>query len=81
MVRELRKGTSRNGLVLANGGMVTYQYVVCLSNRPRNTPYPDRNPLPDLLEDEPVPKIDEQADGEAIIEVSPAITPPFSNRD
>ena len=77
MVRQLRTGMSRNGLVFANGGMVTYQYVICLSNKPRNSPYPERNPLSDLLEDEPVPRVDEQADGEAIIEVCPALTPPF----
>jgi hypothetical protein len=70
MVRELRKGKARNGLVLANGGMVTYQYVVCLSNKPRDSPYPESNPLPDLLEDEEVPKVDEKAEGEAVIEVS-----------
>ncbi len=70
MVRELRKGKARNGLVLANGGMVTYQYVVCLSNKPRNSPYPERNPLHELLEDEEVPKVDEKAEGEVVIEVS-----------
>jgi hypothetical protein len=70
MVRELRKGKARNGLVLANGGMVTYQYVVCLSNRPRTSPYPDRNPLPDLLDEAPIPTVDEKAEGEATIEVS-----------
>jgi hypothetical protein len=70
MVRELRKGKARNGLVLANGGMVTYQYVVCLSNKPSNSPYPESNPLPDLLEDEVVPEVDEKAEGEVVIEVS-----------
>jgi hypothetical protein len=50
--------------------MVTYQYVVCLSNKPRDSPYPESNPLPDLLEDEEVPKVDEKAEGEAVIEVS-----------
>jgi hypothetical protein len=69
MVRELRKGNGRNGLVLANGGTVTYQYVVCLSNQPRNSPYPDRNPLPELLE-EAVPAVDVHAEGEATVEVS-----------
>ena len=72
MVRELRKGKARNGLVLANGGVVTYQYVVCLSNKLRDSPYPDRNPLPDRL-DEPVPTVDEKAQGEATIEVSSPI--------
>lgn len=69
MVRELRKGKVQKGLVLANGGMVTYQHVVCLSTRPRGSPYPDRNPLPKLLTEELVPTIDEKAEGEAVIEV------------
>jgi hypothetical protein len=69
MTRELRNGNSKTGLVLANGGLVTYQYVVCLSSRPRNSPYPDRNPLPDFLTEDPVPPIDEKAEGEAVIEV------------
>ncbi len=69
MVRVLRKGEHRNGLVLANGGVVTYQHVVCLSSLPRTSPYPDHNPLPELLMDEPVPKVDEKVEGEAIIEV------------
>ncbi|KAF8855344.1 acetyl-CoA acetyltransferase [Acephala macrosclerotiorum] len=68
MVRELRKGEVQRGLVLANGGMVTYQYVVCLSSKPRNSPYPDRNPLPELLTEDPAPTIDEKAEGEAVIE-------------
>ncbi|KAN0096639.1 hypothetical protein V8E51_015444 [Hyaloscypha variabilis] len=76
MVRELRKGKARNGLVLANGGVVTYQYVVCLSNKPRDSHYPDRNPLPDRL-DVSVPTVDEKAQGEATIE---AYTVEF-NRD
>jgi len=70
MVRELRNGKARNGLVLANGGVVTYQHVVCLSTQPRNSPYPAENPLPTILDDEPVLHVDEQAVGEAIIEVN-----------
>ncbi|KAH7355297.1 hypothetical protein BKA65DRAFT_498097 [Rhexocercosporidium sp. MPI-PUGE-AT-0058] len=68
MVRKMRKGDAQRGLVLANGGMVTYQYVVCLSTQPRDSPYPDRNPLPDLLNDDPAPEVDEKAEGEAVIE-------------
>lgn len=71
MVRELRKGNGERGLVLANGGMVTYQYVVCLSSKAPYGPYPSRNPLPDLLEG-PAPQVDERAEGEAVIEVSHA---------
>jgi hypothetical protein len=69
MVRELRKGKSRNGLVLANGGWLTHQYVICLSTQPRNSPYPSKNPLPDLLADKNIPDIEEQASGDATIEV------------
>jgi hypothetical protein len=70
MVRELRKGRGKNGFVLANGGVVTYEYVVCLSSKPRNSPFPDRNPLPEYVADEPIPPVDEKAEGEAVIEVS-----------
>jgi hypothetical protein len=75
MVRELRKGNGRHGLVLANGGVATYQYVVCLSTQGRNdgSPYPDKNPLPDIITDVPVPPVDSQAEGEATVEVSSAI--------
>jgi hypothetical protein len=69
MVRELRKGRGKNGLVLANGGVVTYEYVVCLSSKPRNSPFPDRNPLPEYVTDEPIPPVDGKAEGEAMIEV------------
>lgn len=47
---------------------MTYQYVVCLSSKPRSSPYPERNPLPELLEED-VPDVDEHAEGEAVIEV------------
>lgn len=70
MVRVLRKGEGKRGLVLANGGMLTYQYAVCLSSQPRTSPYPDRNPLPERLDDEPVPAIATTPEGEAVIEVS-----------
>lgn len=72
MVRKLRTGKGKNGLVLANGGVITYQYVVCLSSTPRNdsSPYPEENPLPDTITDWYVPPIDEAAEGEATIEVS-----------
>lgn len=71
MTRELRKGKAQNGLVLANGGMVTHQHVVCLSNQPRRDrrPYPETNPLPHMVEDVFCPPVDAKAEGEAIIEV------------
>ncbi|EKD17437.1 acetyl-CoA acetyltransferase [Drepanopeziza brunnea f. sp. 'multigermtubi' MB_m1] len=68
MVRVLREGESKRGLVLANGGLVTYQYVVCLSSQPRTSPYPNRNPLPEVLEHGYVPALDDRAEGEAVIE-------------
>lgn len=73
MVRELRSGKGQHGLILANGGVLTYQHVVCLSTRPRRdgSAYPDRNPLPSHVTDVPVPSISAQADGEAVVEVSP----------
>lgn len=73
MTRELRKsgGKAKNGLVLANGGVVTHEHVVCLSNGPRKDgrPYPERNPLPHLVEDVFCPPVDERAEGEAVVEV------------
>lgn len=80
MVRQLRKespGRPKNGLVLANGGVLSYQHVIVLSSHPRRdrASYPSRAPLPELVTDVPVPMIDEQAEGEAIIEVSSALIP------
>ncbi|KAG9230815.1 hypothetical protein BJ875DRAFT_139348 [Amylocarpus encephaloides] len=68
MVRELRKGNARNGLVLANGGVATYQHVVCLSNHPRRSPYPMQNILAKILRETPVPNVDERVEGPATIE-------------
>lgn len=71
MVRQLRKGKVQNGLVLANGGLLSYQHVVCLSTNPRrdNSPYPDKNPLPERTTDWFVPDLEQPAEGEARIEV------------
>jgi len=71
MTRELRKGNGKYGLVLANGGVVTHQHVVCLSTRPRKdgSSYPEKNPLPHLIEDVFCPPVDEKVEGEAIVEV------------
>ena len=75
MVRELRSGKGHNGLILANGGVLTSQHAICLSSRPRQdgSTYPDRNPLPCHITDVPVPSISAQAEGEAIIEVGSPI--------
>ncbi|TKA69245.1 hypothetical protein B0A55_04268 [Friedmanniomyces simplex] len=70
MTRQLRKGNGKNGLVLANGGVATYQHVVCLSSDPRRDGlgYPDCNPLPETVTDVQVPAVEEKADGVASIE-------------
>jgi hypothetical protein len=74
MVRQLRKGKGRNGLILANGGVLTYQHVLCLSTMRRRggSPYPDADPLPNHVTDVPVPKIEEKIKDvqDATIEVS-----------
>lgn len=72
MVRELRNGNGENGLILANGGVLTYQHVVCLSTKSRRdgSAYPHKNPLPRHVTDLPVPPICAQAEGEATVEVS-----------
>ena len=71
MVRELRADKGKIGLILANGGLATYQSVVCLSRSPRRDGlrYPSSNPLPAVITDIQVPVIDDQAHGDAIIEV------------
>ena len=71
MVRQLRTGKGKTGLILANGGWITYQHVVLLSRSPRSDglPYPDQAPLPKLVTDVHVPTIVEQAEGDAVVEV------------
>ncbi|RMZ90602.1 hypothetical protein DV736_g2164, partial [Chaetothyriales sp. CBS 134916] len=70
MTRVLRSGRGKNGLILANGGNLTYQFVICLSSQPRKdgAPYPKTNPLPETITNVPVPSIEENPEGEAIIE-------------
>jgi len=69
MVRYLRRGKARNGLILANGGVCTYQQVVCLSSQPRKvgSAYPE-NPLPPVVTDWYVPPVDNEAEGDAVVE-------------
>lgn len=74
MTRELRTGKYKNGLILANGGVMTYQYALCLSRNPRqdDSDFPTTDILPKMITDVEVPKVDETADGEAYIEVTPS---------
>lgn len=75
MTRQLRQkkkaGNDSKGLVLANGGVLSYQHVVILSSSPRedNSPYPSVNPLVAGPLVDPAPQIEEEARGAAIIEV------------
>jgi len=69
MTRQLRAGKGKKGLVLCNGGVLSYQYVVVLSNQPRKDgTYPLENPLPEVLQDVEVPDLDLEAQGEAVVE-------------
>ena len=76
MTRQLRQrksaGTDSNGLILANSGVMTYQHVVILSSQPRKdgTSYPSAKPLSANASKDPAPTIEEEAKGEAVIEVS-----------
>ncbi|KAI7359743.1 hypothetical protein KC336_g22019, partial [Hortaea werneckii] len=85
MTRQLRssntsssgteKGKRTTGLILANGGWVTYQHVVCLSNAPRlrsqgdgkegeGAVYPQEAPLPEVVDNVQVPRVREEVDEE-----------------
>lgn len=81
MVRRLRQGAGHNGLILANGGFLSYQHAICISTRPRKTPdsYPDSGALHSGPAD-PIPPIDSEAEGEAKIEVNPILLSPDRDR-
>lgn len=50
---------------------MTHQHAVCLSTAPRHgsTPYPSAAPLPQVVDDIPIPPIEINPVGEAVIEV------------
>lgn len=68
MTRLLRSGKGRNALILANGGVLSYQHVVCLSSQPNKGAYPDNRAL--KIANKPKPMVSAEAEGEAVIEVS-----------
>lgn len=70
MVRRLRKGSDRNGLILANGGVLSYQHALCLAASPRKqeTDYPDSRRL-ESAPCGPIPPIASVAEGRAKVEV------------
>ncbi|KAJ5554713.1 hypothetical protein N7461_003183 [Penicillium sp. DV-2018c] len=69
MTRRLRQGSGRNGLILANGGVLSYQHAICISSSPpkEGTPYPDSEVL-GRGEYDPIPPVDFEAEGPAKIE-------------
>lgn len=69
MTRQLRAGKGRKGLVLCNGGVLSYQHVVVLGTEARGSEYPVDNPLPEVLSDVEVPALAEEAEGECVVEV------------
>lgn len=83
MTRQLRQGKGRTGLILANGGVMSYQHVLCLSTSGRQggLPYPTKNPLPECVTDLPVPTVDAKVEGseEATIEVISSIAERLNN--
>ena len=69
MTRQLRSGKGKKGLVLCNGGVLSYQYVVILGTEPRSSTYPLEHGLPEVLEDVEVPGLAESAEGDCVVEV------------
>lgn len=60
-----------HGMVLANGGVLTYHHAVCLSNHPPlpGNSYPKENPLPSFIDTITLAPVDRAPNGEAIMEV------------
>ncbi|KAH9873777.1 hypothetical protein IAQ61_004404 [Plenodomus lingam] len=69
MTRALRESKGKTGLVLCNGGVMSYQCAIVLSNEPRKEGgYPLVNPLPEQITDVGVPELAVKAEGDAIVE-------------
>ncbi|KAF3046566.1 hypothetical protein E8E12_010929 [Didymella heteroderae] len=68
MTRQLRSGKGKKGLVLCNGGVLSYQHVVVLGTAPRSAEYPVENILPEVLSDTVVPELAKLAQGQCIVE-------------
>lgn len=69
MSRQLRARKAKTGLVLANGGVLSYQHALCLSSEPRRegTSYPDSRGFSGAVVGAPAP-VEPFAQGEAVIE-------------
>lgn len=75
MVRQLRRGQGQNGLILANGGILTYQHAICLSSRPPSNGimYPNVQNAHQVAIEVPISRVTHVAEGDAVIEVSRSI--------
>ena len=70
MTRKIRAGQGKYGLVLCNGGLLSYQHVIVLGKESKSKGlYAAENPLPAMLDDVEKPDIALEAEGEAVIEV------------
>jgi hypothetical protein len=69
MVRELRRGQKRLGLVLANGGVLTHQNAIVLSKDLPQKVGLSLDQAHHALVESTIPLFDEKVEGEAIIEV------------
>lgn len=69
MSRQLRARKAKTGLVLANGGVLSYQHALCLSSEPRRegSSYPDSRSSSGTVVGAPAP-VEPFAQGEAVIE-------------
>ncbi|TPX36158.1 hypothetical protein SmJEL517_g01650 [Synchytrium microbalum] len=70
MSKSIREGKYRKGLVLANGGWLTYEWAVVLAKTPRTdgVPYTTKAALPKEVTDVPIPPIAEVANGACVVE-------------
>jgi hypothetical protein len=70
MTRQLRGSSNRNGIILANGGVLSYQHALCLSSLPpkKEKSYPCSENLGGLVSGS-APPIDLEVEGPATIEV------------
>jgi hypothetical protein len=69
MTRQIRAGKGEKGLVLCNGGVLSYQYAIVLGRQPRKQgAYPLENALLEMLDDEQAPGLATDAHGEAVVE-------------
>ncbi|PVH98157.1 hypothetical protein DM02DRAFT_566811 [Periconia macrospinosa] len=72
MTRALRSGKGKKGLVLCNGGMLTYQFAIVLGTEPRSDGggYTEKNPLEGVVCEELREGVAEgaEASGEVIVE-------------